>query len=78
MHKLNVYFEISNTRNCFNYNVAYKQHHTQLSISMQYHLSYIKMPWKHEEWLEKHTKMLVFEIGISKSLQILTDFSSSL
>ena len=49
MQKLNFYFEMCNTRNCFNYNGAYKQHHTQLSISMQYHLSYIKMPWKHEE-----------------------------
>lgn len=45
---------------------------------MQHHLSYIKIPWKHQKWLEKHTEMLAFEIGISKSLQVLSDFSSSL
>ena len=67
-----------NPRNCFHYNVACKKHHTQLSTSMQYHLSYLKIPWKHQEWVEKHTKMLACETGISKSLQVLSDFSSSL
>lgn len=44
---IKILLKMYNIRNCLHYKVVYKDYFTQLFISIQYHLNYTKISWKH-------------------------------